>query len=107
MPADPGFTLRSHTIGALPVVNHVLRRLRIEALLHEHLPSPAPHTPLPPGLALGVLLRNLVLARVPLYGLGEWAGPCWGSSPPRSPSSTTIGWAGPSIDCSMPTGEPS
>jgi transposase len=75
MPASPSFTLRSHTIGALPVVNHVLRRLRVEALLHQHLPPPAPHTPLPPGLALGVLLRNLVLARVPLYGLGEWARP--------------------------------
>ena len=75
MPADPGFTLRSDTIGALPVVNHVLRRLRVDALLHQHLPSPAPHTPLPPSLALGVLLRNLVLARVPLYGLGEWARP--------------------------------
>ncbi|MGH7268198.1 MAG: DUF4277 domain-containing protein, partial [Candidatus Rokuibacteriota bacterium] len=75
MPAPPGFRLRSHTIGAFPVVNHVLRRLRVEALLHQHLPPPAPHTPLAPGLALGVLLRNLVLARVPLYGLGEWARP--------------------------------
>ncbi len=75
MPGPPGFTLRSHTIGALPLVNHVLRRLRVDALLHQHLPPPAPHAPLPSSVTLGVLVRNLVLARVPLYGLGEWARP--------------------------------
>ena len=69
MTAGPGFTLRSHTVGALPLVNHVLRRLRVEALLQRHLPPPAPRTPVPPDVALGVLVRNLVLARVPLYGL--------------------------------------
>jgi transposase len=75
MTSPPGFTLRSRTIGALPLVNHVVRRLRLEALLQRHLPPSAPHTPVPPGVALGVLVRNLVLARVPLYGLGEWARP--------------------------------
>jgi hypothetical protein len=75
MPVPPGFTLRSHTLGALPLVNHVVRRLRVEALLQQHLPPAAPRTPVPPPVALGVLLRNLVLARVPLYGLGEWARP--------------------------------
>jgi hypothetical protein len=75
MPGHPGFTLRSHTIGALPLVNHVLRRLRVDALLQQHLPPPAPHAPLPASVTLGVLVRNLVLARVPLYGLGEWARP--------------------------------
>jgi transposase len=75
MPGPPGFTLRSHTIGALPLVNHVLRRLRVDALLHQYLPPPAPHAPLPSSVTLGVLVRNLVLARVPLYGLGEWARP--------------------------------
>src|SRR6266542_5988091 len=71
---DPaGFTLVSHTLGGLPLVNHVLRRLRFDALLHRQLPPPDPRAQLPPALALGVLTRNLVLARVPLYGLGEWA----------------------------------
>jgi transposase len=68
-----GFTLRSHTVGALPLVNHVLGRLRFAELLARHLPPPDPRAPLAPLALLGVLTRNLVLARVPLYGLGEWA----------------------------------
>ena len=70
---SPGFTLRSHTVGALPLVNHVLGRLRFAALLARHLPPPDPRAPLAPRTALEVLTRNLVLARVPLYRLGEWA----------------------------------
>jgi len=68
-----GFTLVSHTLGGLPLVNHVLRRLRFEEFLARHLPPPDARAELPPSAALGVLTRNLVLARVPLYGLGEWA----------------------------------
>ncbi|HEX9820898.1 MAG TPA: DUF4277 domain-containing protein, partial [Methylomirabilota bacterium] len=72
--SEPGsFTLVSHTLGGLPLVNHVLRRLRFEEFLARHLPPPDPRAALPPMAALGVLTRNLVLARVPLYGLGEWA----------------------------------
>ncbi len=54
-------------------MNHVLGRLRFADFLARHLPPPDPRAPLPPLTALGVLTRNLVLARVPLYGLGEWA----------------------------------
>jgi len=68
-----GFTLVSHTLGGLPLVNHLLRRLRFDELLARHLPAPDPRAELPPSAALGVLTRNLVLARVPLYGLSEWA----------------------------------
>ena len=63
MPAPAGFTLVSHTLGGLPLVNHLLRRLRFDALLQRHLPSPDPRAQLPPSAALGVLTRNLVLAR--------------------------------------------
>jgi len=77
MPEPVGFTLLSHTVGALPLVNHVLRRLRFAEFLARHLPPPDPRAQLPPLTALGVLTRNLVLARVPLYGLGEWAA-AWG-----------------------------
>jgi transposase len=68
-----GFTLVSHTLGGLPLVNHVLRRLRFDEFLTRHLPPPDPRAELPPAAALSVLTRNLVLARGPLYGLGEWA----------------------------------
>jgi len=77
MPEPAGFTLLSHTVGALPLVNHLLRRLRFAEFLARHLPPPDPRAQLPPLTVLGVLTRNLVLARVPLYGLGEWAR-AWG-----------------------------
>jgi len=73
MPAFQDVTLHSHTIGALPLVNHVLKRLRVAEFFARHLPPPDPRAQLAPLTALAVLTRNLVLARVPLYGLGEWA----------------------------------
>lgn len=66
-----GFKLRSHTVGALPVVNAFLDRLGIDRRLHEAITAD-PRAKLHPGAALGVLLRNLIEARKPLYALGEW-----------------------------------
>ena len=70
---NPGFELESRVVGALPLVNHVLERLRFEHIFERHLPAPDPRATLPPLQALGVLVRNLVLARVPLYAMEEWA----------------------------------
>jgi transposase len=70
----PGsFELDTKTIGALPIVNHLLDRLRFGHFLGKHLPPPDPRSRLAPAKALGLLLRNLVLARVPIYSLEEWA----------------------------------
>ncbi len=70
----PGsFELDTKTIGALPIVNHFLDRLRFEHFLGKHLLPPDPRSRLAPAKALGLLLRNLVLARVPIYSLEEWA----------------------------------
>lgn len=73
MPRSTAFDLDTKTIGALPLVNHLLHRLRLEELLDKHLPPPGPGTKLPAVQTLGLLVRNLVLARAPLYGLAEWA----------------------------------
>ena len=71
---NPGsFELDTKTIGAQPIVNHLLDRLRFEHLLGKHLSRPDPRSKLAPLKALGLLLRNLVLARVPIYSLEEWA----------------------------------
>ena len=68
--ANPGsFELDTKTIGALPLVNHLLDRLRFEHFLGKHLSPPDPRSKLAPLKTLGLLLRNLVLARVPLYSL--------------------------------------
>ncbi len=72
--ANPGnFELDTKTIGALPLINHLLDRLRFEHFLGKHLSPTDPRSRLAPLKSLGLLLRNLVLARVPIYSLEEWA----------------------------------
>jgi hypothetical protein len=66
-------TLRSEKIGALPILNHFLRRLRLEEWLQRHLPPENSRVKIPAAKALLVLLRNLLVSREPLYGIGEWA----------------------------------
>lgn len=66
-------TLSSHTVGALPIVNQLLQRIRLEEFLGEHLPPDGRGTRLPTRTGLLLLLRNLLLSREPIYGVGEWA----------------------------------
>jgi transposase len=66
-------TLRSEKIGALPILNHFLKRLRLEELLQEFLPPEDKRVKIPARKALLVLTKNLLISREPLYGLGEWA----------------------------------
>jgi len=65
--------LRSSTVGALPILNHFLRRMRLEDFLRSALPAEDRRTKLSPVKALLVLLRNLLISREPIYGVGEWA----------------------------------
>jgi transposase len=65
--------LRSYTIGALPILNEFLRRMRLEDFLRAALPPEDRRPKLSPVKALLVLLRNLLLSREPIYGVGEWA----------------------------------
>lgn len=68
-----GCVLRSATVGALPMVNRLLRRARLEEFLRDALPKEDGRTKLSPTKALLVLLRNLLVSREPIYGMGEWA----------------------------------
>ena len=71
--ADQTFTLESRSIEALPLVNHLLDRLRLGALLTQHVPAGDRRQRLAPATAPGGLVRNLLLARVPLYSQPAWA----------------------------------
>lgn len=71
--ADGPFELRSERLGAVPIVNHFLRRVGVEALLERHVPATDRRLRLAPATAIGVVIRNLVLRHEPLYALGEWA----------------------------------
>jgi transposase len=66
-------TLNSRRIAALPIVGHFLSRLRLHEFLRDHLPHEDSRTRVPTATALLVLLRNLLISRQPLYGIGEWA----------------------------------
>jgi len=47
--------------------------MQLEHILREHLPKDDPRTELSTVAALLVLFANLLLAREPVYGVGEWA----------------------------------
>jgi transposase len=57
----------------MPLLNRLLRRMRLEEFLRAALPPEDARTKLSPAKALLVLLRNLLLSREPIYGVGEWA----------------------------------
>jgi transposase len=68
-----GRTLNSRRIGALPILDGFLKRLRIKELLAAQLPREDRRSRVPTATALLVLARNLLISREPLYGIGEWA----------------------------------
>ena len=65
--------LVSHFLGAMPIVNHFFERLQVERLFTQRLPPPDPRSAIPPVAVLMTLLRSLILCRMPLYSVSEWA----------------------------------
>jgi transposase len=74
-PKDGRFGLASHRLGALPILNHFLDRIGLDAALARWLPEPDRRFKLAPATAIRLLVLNLLVGRAPLYGLGEWAAP--------------------------------
>jgi transposase len=79
-PREPGqqagagdLKLQSYQVGAVPLVNRLLERLRLREILAEHLPADDVRTELATVSALLVLVRNVLLSRQPVYGVAEWA----------------------------------
>jgi transposase len=68
-----GRTLNSCRLGLLPVINCLLDRLQLESLLRAYLPPEDGRLRISPARGLLVLLKNLLLCRQPLYGVGQWA----------------------------------
>lgn len=65
--------VRTYAIGAVPLVNRFLERMELRRLLREYLPPDDVRTELSTDRALLVLVRNLLICREPMYGVGEWA----------------------------------
>jgi transposase len=68
------FGLRRELLGALPIIDHFVRRIGLDALLDTYVPTADARTKLAPSKSLSVLVRNLVVHREPVYAIGEWAG---------------------------------
>ncbi len=66
-------TLTTSTVGALPILNRILERMRLEEFLEAYLPREDRRTKVPAARGLLVLLKNILLSREPMYGIGEWA----------------------------------
>ena len=72
-PTPSGRTLNSYRLGALPISinSSPAPTRRIPPRTTCPAKTPAPRSPPAPGLLL--LLKNFLLSREPLYGVGEWA----------------------------------
>jgi Domain of unknown function (DUF4277) len=73
MADHPPFELHSQRLGALPVIDLFLTRAGVQRVLCRYLPPADKRVALPAATAIGLLVRNLCVAREPLYGLAEWA----------------------------------
>ncbi len=70
---DSQETLISLHIGALPIINRLIERMRLHEFLTRHLPPEDNRTKLPTPTVVLVLLKNLLVSRQPMYGVAEWA----------------------------------
>lgn len=68
-----GKMLRTYDVGALPIINRILERMRLSDILKQCLPPDDARTQLATHRGLLVLVRNILIAREPVYGIGQWA----------------------------------
>jgi transposase len=68
-----GRPLNSYTIGVLPILDRFFDRLRLKSILRDHLPRKDRRRRIATVTGLLLLLKNLLVSREPLYGIGEWA----------------------------------
>lgn len=66
-------TLISLQLGALPIINRLIERMRLHEFLTRHLPPEDNRIKLGTPTVVLVLLKNLLVAREPMYGVAEWA----------------------------------
>ena len=68
-----GLVLTSCQVGALPIIERLLQRMRLDEFLRSYLPRADRRCRIPPPLGITLLLKNVLISREPLYGVGEWA----------------------------------
>ena len=68
-----GIRLTSQTVSCLPLVNDVLAKMRLRHFLSAYLPRPTRSPGIPYDAGIELLVRNILCAREPMYGVGDWA----------------------------------
>jgi len=68
-----GTTLVTHAVGAIPILQRLLRRMRLHDFLQQHLPPEDARTKVATPRVILLLLNNLLVSREPVYGVAEWA----------------------------------
>jgi len=68
-----GKRIVTHSVGALPIINRLLQRMRLQEFLTRHLPAEDDRTKVDTPRVVLLLLRNLLVSREPMYGVAEWA----------------------------------
>jgi transposase len=66
-------SLSSATVGALPILNRIIQRMKLEEFLRAYLPREDGRTRLSTARGILVLVKNILISRQPIYGVGEWA----------------------------------
>lgn len=61
-----GKTIVTHTVGALPIINRMLQRMRLKELLDKYLPPEDTRTKVATSRVILLLLKNLLISREPL-----------------------------------------
>ena len=64
---SPPFELISERLGPLPLVNHFMEQLGLEATLERFVPTRDGRCRLPYAKGLGVLIRSILVEREPIY----------------------------------------
>jgi transposase len=68
-----GRTLSSYRVGALPIIDRLLERMRLDEFFRSYLPRADRRCRIAPSIGISLLLKNVLHSREPLYGIGEWA----------------------------------
>jgi transposase len=67
------FELEVARLGPLPILNHFFAKLALEEAFEAYVPGGDARQKVPPASVLGVVVRNLLVEKVPAYAVGEWA----------------------------------
>jgi transposase len=65
--------LRSYAVGALPILNRLLQRMKLAEILDRHLPPEDGRTKVATSTCLLLLVRNVLVSREPIYEVADWA----------------------------------